>query len=355
MKASHCKYTLNFKRPGGTSRGILHTKDTYFLLLREDNELGLGECGLFRGLSADDRPDYEQKLREICSRLQDGENPDAILEELADPKQAWPSICFGLEQALKSLHAAEPTLLFDTDFTSGTPISINGLVWMGESGFMLEQITKLLQEGYRCLKLKIGALDFETELSLLKGIREEFSAEELEIRVDANGAFSPQEALDKLNRLAALELHSIEQPIAAGQIRDMALLCKETPLPIALDEELIGVQDYQKRSELLAEIRPQYIILKPSLIGGFKSSAHWIKEAEKSGINWWITSALESNIGLNAIAQWTATLENPMPQGLGTGSLFTNNINSPLQAGAGKLRYRPEADWEIEKIISLCT
>ncbi len=355
MKASYCKYTLNFKRPGGTSRGILHTKDTYFLRIEQDNSFGLGECGLFRGLSADDRPDYEQKLQEVCSRLEQGEAPDVLLEDLADPLRPWPSICFGMEQALRSLQARDPMILFDSDFTLGSPLPINGLVWMGSSDFMLEQISTLLDQGYRCLKLKIGALEFETELELLRGIRKQFPPEDLEIRVDANGAFSPEEAIEKLKQLSAFELHSIEQPIAAGQVQAMAGLCEQTPFPIALDEELIGIQDPLKRSELLAAIRPQYIILKPSLVGGFKSALHWISESRKLGIDWWVTSALESNIGLNAIAQWTATLGNPMPQGLGTGSLFTNNFKSPLLAGAGELRYRPEVAWDMEKIKTLCT
>ncbi|SFR45687.1 o-succinylbenzoate synthase [Robiginitalea myxolifaciens] len=355
MKASHCKYTLNFKRPGGTSRGILHTKDTYFLRLEQDNSFGLGECGLFRGLSADDRPDYELKLQEVCSRLEQGESPDVLLEELADPLSPWPSICFGLEQALRSLESRDPMILFDSEFTSGNPIPINGLVWMGSSDFMLEQIGTLLDQGYRCLKLKIGALEFDTELNLLQGIRKQFSPEDLEIRVDANGAFSPEEAIEKLKQLSAFELHSIEQPIAAGQVEAMAGLCEQAPFPIALDEELIGIQDPSKRSKLLATIRPQYIILKPSLVGGYKCASHWISESRKLGIDWWVTSALESNIGLNAIAQWTATLGNPMPQGLGTGSLFTNNFTSPLLAGSGELRYRPEVAWDMEKIKTLCT
>jgi L-alanine-DL-glutamate epimerase-like enolase superfamily enzyme len=238
--------------------------------------------------------------------------------------------------------------LFPSDFTKGKQhIPINGLVWMGDKAFMKKQLEEKLASGYSCIKLKIGAIDFETELELLQFIRNNYSSQEIEIRVDANGAFHSTAALEKLKRLAEFELHSIEQPIKQGQLHEMASLCETSPIPIALDEELIGVVSEAEKSKLISTIKPQYIILKPSLIGGFKSATDWINIAKLNNVGWWITSALESNIGLNAIAQWTATLNNNMPQGLGTGALYTNNFNSPLVAENGILRFDTNANWQV--------
>ncbi|WP_454980984.1 o-succinylbenzoate synthase [Capnocytophaga haemolytica] len=335
MRATYIKYVLNFKRPSGTSRGVLTQKDTYFLLLNEGGKLGVGECGLLRTLSVDDRVDYEEKLAWVCEHIHLGE------ERLWADLEAFPSIQFGVEQAFRSLRAEAWYNLFPSDFTSGkAQIPINGLVWMGQPEFMKAQIREKLAQGFRCIKMKIGAIDFSEEYALLQGIRLEFSPEDIELRVDANGAFAPEQAMDYLNRLADLQLHSIEQPIKAGQWEAMARLCERTPLPIALDEELIGVFSKEEKQRLLEAIRPQYIILKPSLIGGYKGSEQWITLAEGLNIGWWVTSALESNIGLNAIAQWTYTLGSPLPQGLGTGSLYTNNIPFPLEVKDGKLGLR---------------
>jgi L-alanine-DL-glutamate epimerase-like enolase superfamily enzyme len=218
---------------------------------------------------------------------------------------------------------------------------------MGEKQFMKDQIKEKLKMGFSCIKMKIGAIDFDAEIDLLKSIRKEFSAQEIELRVDANGAFSPKDALEKLKRLSALEIHSIEQPIKQGQIQEMAKLCSKTPLPIALDEELIGVFSSEEKKKIITEINPQYIILKPSLIGGFAGSKEWIKFAEENNSGWWITSALESNIGLNAIAQFTYTLQNNLPQGLGTGGLFTNNFTSPLEVENGTLQYNSGLNWDF--------
>ena len=342
MRASYEKYILKFKRPSGTSRGVLTEKETWFLILEEDGKQGIGECGILRSLSYDDRPDYEKKLMWVCQNVDLG--PEKLWEELRE----FPSIQFGVEIAFKSLQAETPFLLFPSEFTEGkAAIPINGLVWMGEEAFMKEQIIQKIEQGFSCIKLKIGALDFEKELNLLKFIRKEFSSEEMEIRVDANGAFSASEALEKLRRLSELKLHSIEQPVRQGQPEVMARLCEETPLPIALDEELIGVTDVTKKRELLQMIKPQYAIFKPSLIGGFKGTREWIGLVEENGSGWWITSALESNVGLNAIAQFTFTLENRMPQGLGTGGLYTNNFEAPLEVEKGKLWYRPGKDWNF--------
>lgn len=338
MKATYFSYILKFKRPGGTSRGILKTKQTFFLKIIEGEQIGIGECALFRGLSVDDRIDYEQKMKWVCENITLGK--DKLLEELKE----FPSIQFGVETAFLSFQAEKAFELFPSEFTRGNDaIVINGLIWMGEKNFMKQQIAEKLDQGFGCIKLKIGALDFDTELELLKSIRSEFNAKEVELRVDANGAFSPQEALEKLNRLSEFDLHSIEQPIKAGQWEEMANLCEKTPLPIALDEELIGI--FENKAKLLTTIMPQYIILKPALVGGFSGSEAWISEARKTNIGWWATSALESNIGLNALAQWVYTKKTSMPQGLGTGKLFTNNISSPLYIEGEKLSYAPEEEW----------
>ncbi|NUY79812.1 o-succinylbenzoate synthase [Flavobacterium sp. MAH-1] len=340
MKATYKRYDLNFKRPSGTSRGVLTQKETWFLFLEHDGKTGIGECGLLRGLSVDDRPDYEQKLQWVCKNIHLGEK--VLWESFVE----FPSIQFGIEMAFRSLESENPFVLFPSEFTNGQKsIAINGLVWMGNEAYMLEQIREKIASGFSCIKLKIGAIDFEKELDLLRFIRSNFTSGQIEIRVDANGAFTYDSALDKLNQLFGFELHSIEQPIAKNQTDKMAKLCSDTPFPIALDEELIGVFTAQEKADLLDKIKPQYIILKPNFVGGFRGSQQWIDLAEARNIGWWITSALESNIGLNAIAQWTYTLGNLMPQGLGTGALYTNNIDSPLVVKNGSLWYDPKLDW----------
>ena len=317
-------------------------KETWFIVLEKDGKKGIGECGILRGLSADDRPDYEEILRWTCENIYLGEN------QLWEALMEFPSIQFGVEMAFRSLESETPFLLFPSDFTNGEKsIEINGLVWMGEEAFMKQQIEEKLAAGFRCVKLKIGAIDFDQELQLLRYIRQHFTPEQVEIRVDANGAFDKTSALDKLNQLSGFELHSIEQPIQKNNTDSMAELCKTTPIPIALDEELIGVFSLADKEALLQKIKPQYIILKPSFVGGFRGSKEWIALAEKYNIGWWITSALESNIGLNAIAQWTFLQNNSMPQGLGTGALYTNNFDCPLQVAQGQLWYKKELDWDF--------
>ncbi|GAA3755461.1 o-succinylbenzoate synthase [Flavobacterium ginsengiterrae] len=349
MTASYHQYMLEFKRPSGTSRGIMTEKETWFIVLEENGKTGIGECGILRGLSADDRDDYEERLRWTCENIHLGEK--VLWESLLE----FPSIQFGIEMAFLSLKSENPYLLFPSDFTSGSKsIEINGLVWMGEPAFMKEQIEDKLAAGFSCIKLKIGAIDFQKELELLAFIREHFSADEIEIRVDANGAFAVNEALNKLSQLNQFQLHSIEQPIKKGNIQAMADLCKITPFPIALDEELIGIYSFEEKEKLLQQIQPQYIILKPSFIGGFRGTQEWITLAEKYDIGWWITSALESNVGLNAIAQWTYTLNSNMPQGLGTGALYTNNFDCPLEVSKGQLWYNTSLKWDSE-ITNLVT
>jgi len=343
MTANYHRYDLHFKQPSGTSRGILKTKETWFILIDAYGKQGLGECGLLRGLSIDDRPDYEAQLKWTCQNIHLG------LEKLYAANVQFPSIQFGLEIAFKSLKSQNKFVMFPSDFTQGkASIPINGLIWMGSETFMKQQIQEKIEAGFRCIKMKIGAIDFDTEINLLKSIRKQFTSKDLELRVDANGAFSRDEALEKLKQLSELDLHSIEQPIIAGQFEAMAKLCAETPLPIALDEELIGVFSIQKKEALLQTIKPQYIILKPSFIGGYRGSKEWIDLAKKNQMGWWITSALESNVGLNAIAQWTFTLQNRLAQGLGTGSLFTNNFESPLQVKNATLRYDNNLNWKFK-------
>ena len=343
MIATYHKYILNFKQPSGTSRGILKIKETWFIILNSNGKQGIGECGILRGLSIDDRPDYEEKLKWVCKNIALG------FDELTQHLIEFPSIQFGLEMAFKSLESDFQFELFPSAFNNGkASIPINGLIWMGTEDFMKQQIKAKIEAGFGCLKLKIGAIDFNTELKLLKSIRNEFTSKDIELRVDANGAFLAKEALEKLKHLSDFDLHSIEQPIKAGQFEPMQSLCELTPLPIALDEELIGVFSVTKKETLLQTINPQFIILKPSFVGGFSGSKEWISLAEKQHIGWWITSALESNVGLNAIAQWTYTLNNTMPQGLGTGSLFTNNFDAPLTVKNGTLHYETNKNWNFK-------
>lgn len=342
MKATYHKYMLEFKRPSGTSRGVMTEKETWFLVLEKDGKTGIGECGILRGLSVDDRPDYEEKLQWTCANIHMGK--DQLWEALIE----FPSIQFGVEMAFLSLQSESPFLLFPSAFTEGNKsIQINGLVWMGEAAFMKQQIEEKLAQGFTCVKLKIGAIDFDKELQLLRYIRQHFTPEQVEIRVDANGAFALNKALCKLSQLSEFKLHSIEQPIQKNNTDSMSELCKTTPFPIALDEELIGVFSFEEKERLLQKIKPQYIILKPSFIGGFRGTKEWMSLAEKHQIGWWITSALESNIGLNAIAQWTFLQANLLPQGLGTGALYTNNFDCPLEVSEGQLWYKKDLGWNF--------
>lgn len=331
MRATYFRHLLEFKRPGGTSRGVLHEKETFILELDDSGKKGIGECAVFRGLSHDDRPDYERKLQWLCDHIH--LDPDVVKQELTE----FPSLWFGYEQAVLNLKYGG-NLYFPSAFTEGKEsITINGLIWMGDIAFMEEQIREKLDKGFHCIKLKIG-VNWESEYEILKKLRQKFSVDRLELRVDANGGFTAGEAKTVLQQLADLQIHSIEQPVKAGNPEVMADLCADTPTPVALDEELIGVTAYDDKKRLLETVRPQFIILKPALAGGFAGCDEWIALAEQLGTGWWITSALESNIGLNAIAQYTFTKKNPMPQGLGTGSLFTNNFASALDL-KGELLY----------------
>ncbi|MES2555691.1 MAG: o-succinylbenzoate synthase [Bacteroidota bacterium] len=336
LQASFEAHTLLFKQPSGTSRGILTEKKLWLIriwLAADKSIIGTGECSIIPGLSPDFTTveDYEQELLKITG------NPTHFLQnpQLLSNK---PSLLFGLETAFIDWKNGGEGDFFDTAFSRGErSIPINGLVWMGSEPFMHEQIEQKLEHGFSCIKMKVGAIDFETEIALLESIRKRYTADQITLRVDANGAFSLKEVDEKLKRLADLDIHSIEQPIAVGQHTELRDLCERTPLPIALDEELIPVYESAKRAELLEFIKPQYIILKPSLHGGFSGCLEWIDLAQKNNIPWWMTSALESNIGLNAIAQFSAVFDPVIPQGLGTGGLYETNFETRLVIKNGAL------------------
>lgn len=348
LKADFTKYRLDFKRPAGTSRGTYTTRDSWIIKLWDtDNPscIAYGECAPLPGLSPELNSKYESKVKEVCEQIED------FFIWLDDGLINYPSIYFGLETALIDLHTGAKQQLFDTAFVQGKySLHINGLIWMGDTDYMRQQIKEKIAQGFNCIKLKIGAHDIKEELAILTTLRQEFSKDVLEIRVDANGAFSPQEVMPILEALAKLDVHSIEQPIAAGQIRDMRYLCRKSPIAIALDEELIGVNTYEAKQALLKNIKPQYLILKPSLHGGFSGCEEWMELAEAKKMGWWITSALESNIGLNAIAQWASQFELKMPQGFGTGQLFSNNFDSPLSVKADRLHYAVDTAMDLSSL-----
>jgi len=329
------KYELQFKEPAGTSRGVLNMRTVWYLYVEENGQTGLGECAPLPGLSKETPEQIDFMIEDVCSDpMYFAQNKELLLD--------YPSLRFALETALLDLGNGGNRILFPSAFTKGdVGIPINGLIWMDDAETMRKQIESKLIMGFQCLKLKIGAIDFEEELGLLYSIRERFSPSQITLRVDANGAFKVDEALQKLGRLAELQLHSIEQPIAPGRWAVMAKLCDETPIPIALDEELIGINKREDKELLLDMVRPQFLVLKPSLLGGFAGCDEWIELAEDRRIGWWITSYLESNIGLNAIAQWTFTKNVKLHQGLGTGQLFTNNVESPLEIEGEELWFDP--------------
>jgi len=348
-------HTLRFRLEAGTSRGSFTEKETWFIKAYNINDysvFGIGEASPLKGLSIDYSLDYELKLLGVLDSLEGLEFPEEQLGLLdfikVNTSVEMPSLRFGIEIALLDLLSGGKKKIFDSPFSRGeASIPINGLIWMGDINFMQDQIDEKLKKGFDCIKIKIGAIDFEQEVRLLEKIREQYTSDEVVLRVDANGAFNKENALERLNVLAALDIHSIEQPIAPGQTEFMRQLCTASLLPIALDEELIGITTNTERENLLKEIRPAYIILKPSLLGGVTACREWINIAESLNIGWWMTSMLESNVGLNAIAQLASTYENLMHQGLGTGQLYTNNINSPLTIKKGCLKYNIKGKWEI--------
>ncbi|MCM1316963.1 MAG: o-succinylbenzoate synthase [Bacteroides sp.] len=314
MRFSCSKYRLYFRFEARTSRAVMRYKDTYFI----EGDGVVAECPLFAGLSADDVPDYERQLMRVCS---------SGLEYVPD----YSSIIFGVESMRRLLENP-------VNSSQSWSVPINGLVWMGDKRLMQERVEQKLAEGFRCIKLKIGGIDFADELDMVASLRSRFSPSDLEIRLDANGAFTPDNAIQRLDALSRHSIHSLEQPVKAGQWQAMERICRESPIPIALDEELIGVRSDVDKASMLDAIRPQYIILKPALCGGFAHSDAWIAAAQDRGIGWWATSALESNVGLAAIGSWlTSKYEITLPQGLGTGALYTNNIPAPLTVASGRL------------------
>jgi len=346
VRASYIAHPLVFVRPAGTSRGILEEKPCWFIrLTSHQGDTGIGEVSFIPGLSVEEQEELEIQVDHICKLISRGE---------MDPRQhlpALPGVQFALETAVRDMETGGEQMLYPSTFTDGQAgIPTNGLIWMGAKPFMISQIREKMQLGFRVLKLKVGSLSFSEELDVVRWIRSEFGKVDLEIRLDANGAWTPDEARKKMELLARSGIHSIEQPIAPGQLEALTELCRDTPIPMALDEELIGMTDPQERSSLLEQVRPAFIILKPGLLGGFSEAADWITRAEASGTGWWITSALESSVGLNAIAQWAWQLGVSRHQGLGTGALYTNNIPSPLQMSGEQLWFRPEYPWDLNSL-----
>ena len=348
FNASYQKYTLIFKKPAGTSRGALHLKDTFFLRLSSADEparFGLGECGPLPGLSLDGRADFENKVAEVCRLVNEGGAPLDL--DLAD----FPALAFGLETAWLDWQTGGKRRLFETDFSRGLAgLPTHGLIWMADRTGLLQQIHHKVAQGFTCIKMKIGALDFEEECALLAEVRRVYPPSNIELRLDANGAFTPENVMDRLQRLAQFHVAAIEQPLKPDQHAALAEVCAHSPIAVALDETLIGIKTRAERKALLEAIKPHHIVLKPSLIGGFAAAETWIEIAQTLGIGWWINSMLESNIGLNAICQWVSSLQPTVIQGLGTGQLFKNNISAPLRLEGANLVYDQALPWNLTRI-----
>lgn len=362
LQATYFKKVFRFNFSARTSRGPMEDKASWFIKLWDDinpERFGLGECGPLPGLSLDDTPEFENVLSSVIQRLcelkrhttfqQFGASTFQRLKETIPPH--FPSITFGVETAYLDLLQGGKRIIFRNDFLKGKAIPINGLIWMGDFDFMMEQVHQKISGGYRCLKLKVGSLDFDKECELLHEVRARYAGRGISIRLDANGAFHSGEAMAKLQTLSKYEIHSIEQPVAAGQDQ-MIGLCEKSPIPIAFDEELIRHENADSRKQLLQKMKPAYIVLKPTLHGGLSGCTQWIELAETLGIGWWITSALESNIGLNSICQFTANYPIRIPQGLGTGAIYDNNIDSPLTVENGSISFDQSRVWNVEMSLS---
>lgn len=350
------KHVLQFNFEAGTSRGVLKDKDSWIVKVYDKanpDVVGWGEASLIPGLSLDHGPDFAEKLQGVADELMEQPmaevlgNYKSILSSIISNE--LPSIKFAFEMAILDLINGGNRVIFNNSFSNGNKkLPINGLIWMGSQLFMLKQVREKVKAGFNCIKIKVGAIDFQSECDLLEFVREQYPKKNIELRLDANGAFGPADVFDKLHILSEFKIHSIEQPIPAGSYELMAEVCRKSPIPIALDEELIGLFTHEEKINMLKEIKPDYIILKPSLLGGFEACREWISLAESMNIGWWFTSALESNIGLNAIAQFTAEFENNLPQGLGTGMLYKNNFQSPLVIHKGTLAYDKNINWQVE-------
>jgi o-succinylbenzoate synthase len=349
LQASYSKKVFQFAFKARTSRGLMRDKISWFIKLWDDatpDVVGIGECGPLPGLSPDAIPNFEEELSAVINNLNQLQHASAPtlqhLYEITSPH--FPSIIFGLETALLDLQHGGKRLIYENEFTSGKQMPINGLVWMGDLDFMMNQINQKIAQGFNCIKLKVGGLDFDRECDILQYIRKRYFKNDIIIRLDANGAFKIDDVLYKLSELSKYNIESIEQPIKPGMIQ-MEELCRKSPIPIAFDEELIGKASSNEKKELLTRLKPKYIILKPTLHGGFKGCAEWINIATSLNIGWWITSALESNIGLNAICQFASQFDIKLHQGLGTGMIYTNNIESPLRVEKGMIFYDTSSSW----------
>jgi o-succinylbenzoate synthase len=350
IRAAWKEITLTPRFELGTSKGPINTRTVWYLIAWNEERpevKGIGEAALFPGHSKEFPADVKTKLLELC--LDTSNWKQRLNDDLVDV----PSVRFAVEQCLGDLEASGSKVLYPSAFTLGKQgIPINGLVWMGDKAMMKQRIREQVAAGFTTVKMKIGAIGIEDELELLKTVRAEFSVKDITLRVDANGAFNARNAMDVLQRLADLQVESIEQPVAPGLYEVMAELCERSPIPLALDEDLIGLNTRDAKADLLENVKPQHIVIKPSLVGGWAAAEEWIALAKARNIGWWITSALESSVGLNAVAQWTATLDTLVAQGLGTGSVYADNIPSPLLAAKGELRYRPEVDWDLSRLIA---
>lgn len=349
IRASFSKKVFHFNFKARTSRGLMKDKTSWFIELQSTDRpgvSGLGECAPLPGLSVDHTPDFENGLREFVEEINSSSFTVDDMEWIGQlvPKD-YPSVQFGLETALLDLRHGGRRMIFDNSFVKGEPISINGLIWMGDIDFMMDQINKKVAQGFRCLKLKVGGLDFDRECDILDYVRKRYFRDDITLRLDANGAFKPDDVLYKLGELARFRVHSIEQPIRPG-LPEMEELCRKSPIPVAFDEELIGVSGPADKRALLQRLKPQFIVLKPTLHGGFKGCDEWIAIAGSLNTGWWMTSALESGIGLNAICQFTANYHPTIPQGLGTGAIYSDNIASPLTVKEGKIFYDTNGGWQ---------
>jgi len=350
LRASYTKQTFQFTFQARTSRGAMRSRTSWFVKLWDTDEpeiFGIGECAPLPGLSIDDVPDYEERLKRVLQQLAIS---TGIQDLLSIVSSEFPSIIFGIETALLDLRNGGKREVFKNGFLKGKQIPINGLIWMGDMDQMLQQIAIKIYDGYRCIKMKVGSLNFEKECDILHYVRKKYYREDIVIRLDANGAFKPEDCLFKLKELSKFNIHSIEQPIKPGQLELLRGISEQSPIPIALDEELIGISTSKGKQKLLQESRVPYIILKPSLHGGIQSCKEWIEVAEAINVKWWITSALESNIGLNAITQFTAQYPVTLPQGLGTGQLYENNIESPLFVKEGMIGWDVNIPWNLESL-----
>jgi len=341
LKASVYRYPLNFKKPSQTSRNTLTAHKATFIKLEANGQIGYGEASPLAGLSIDDLPDFDTLVDNVVLQINEGMSIQQLdITHL-------PSLVFALETAQAGIENKKPFTIYNNAFVTGTPIAINGLIWMNNAETMFNDAVEKLQQGFHTLKFKVGALDFDEECRLLEKVRKLAPSENYTIRLDANGAFRADDALKKLIELSRFHIHSIEQPVKAKQLDLGEEICARSPIPIALDEELIGINVFYEGNSLLKKIKPAYVILKPTLIGGFKVGDAWIKLSQKHNIGWWATSALESNIGLNAISQWSMSHHPSIPQGLGTGSLYTNNIESPLKVSNGYIKYDNATIWNL--------